>query len=1136
MLLLLFLLLLRLAEGADSQTVPLTDLYSKQDSDNQAVNIDVDVEQVPTKEEEEEEMDVSVKSGKEERKKEKVEDEKEKSFNVIRPRRPSLTLLPPPSKPASESQFSDISDASDGENEKRAAGSPVEPPKISRSHQQSIPVSKVPNGVTIPTICTPSDQEDKGKLSQQPPLPLFDAVRSPQPQIARDEKDIPKASSSNANQESVPDSQPSSPKDGPSYPLTTSSIRSNLLNTYSTSQGTTSSRNLTCNSIQDQRHSYAGTHKTKSSNVSGSSQASPKHTDHADSPLNTLAEMAVERSAQGEGHSSRLLSSGSTSSREDDTRRDRDTGNGGQQPASRLTFDTVHKSTENHRGSHSHNMIKMESSSRATVAYCAPGSAHSVSQGSDDTRDSDSSGSGSLSPRTRRTTKKQKGHREQRKGVAEGSGRGHMMEVEIKEEGTRMPNTPAMIQMPFNFSVPCQPISPGGEVPSSSAHGDKLMISQYNMHSGGRPKKSSSPNPSRQTAPSFTSHPVPPSLKEKELSTSLTAGGPTKRSTHVITNSSGTGLYHQLPAQYSGSSASSSMLLGVDTEKERSARKRKPPPETVNAAASNKRFSPSPSISRETDNAKPLPPLPASFGRVHHLSSVHEQIKPKVALPGFDFDPSLPMSYDMQVLAYHNQQQQQNKHHALLEPVKSSSSAPQVVHPKRPRSTDPPPNRQLIQGAQLSSPSSPSSAANNRYSSDVSSAASTSSHSLLDSSRLTTFPTASITQQQRPRSTHIDSIPGRSHSQQKSASGQQTVKKPSTKRIPAELPPVQVKPEPENPTLPPWQLFGAANLPPSIGIQFSPHILSHGQIPSTPPSTQAIASPMAGIPQMPFSWAPGVIPPTYLQPGPAKQIKVEHPSPGIGRPDLVPPNSMHRTRSPSPSVTKKQSHPGSSHTPDHHHPSVSQVVIPQPTRPSVERKSSRPQFSGGKISSSSHSHSSVSSSSSTSSSSRSHHAAPKAEPVVPRPQLHPQIHIPHHSMPQQSPTHLGESDHMLLHQYTYNVAWLPLYVCMLSRPPSPPPLPTSSPFPLPSPPLLPSPPILSFFLFSIAQWVYSCCWYAHLDGGLCQATNSTTAGDDEGIWWCHSSHANVTSFSSGASYMAGGTDAAGSSSHDRYSC
>ena len=298
---------------------------------------------------------------------------------------------------------------------------------------------------------------------------------------------------------------------------------------------------------------------------------------------------------------------------------------------------------------------------------------------------------------------------------------------------------------------------------------------------------------------------------------------------------------------------------------------------------------------------------------------------------GFDYDPSFPMSFEMQMIAYQNQQQQQaNRHHGggMLDPLGGkppSSSVSRVVIPKRPRSTDPPPNRQqLIREPRLASPSSP---ANHRYTGDVVAA--------------------------EPEAQHVPH---------------------------------------------PWYLGAIPHQIADGGIPFSPHI-PHAQLPPIPPSSQpTITGPMAGIPQMPISWPPGVIHPGILQMPATKQpIKME-PSSG-GRPsgaELAPPDPVHRTRSPSPSSNKKLQGNSSE---SHHHPFSSPVVIPVPTHPNDRQRPPRPQLvaSKGQPSSSSHTQGV---SSSASSSSRGH---PKE---APRPQTHP--HIQHPGLPQQSPTQTGK--------------------------------------------------------------------------------------------------------------------------------
>ena len=1007
------------------------------------------------------EMEVVVK---EERKREKhTTTRREKPLSVIKPRRPSLSLLPPPSKPAADSQFSDISDASDGEGEKRMLASPPEPSTTLLSQQQPasfvVAQGKLPNGL-IPTILTPSsDLEDKSKLPQQPSissLPSFDAVRSPQPQISREDKDqlpVKWPSTGISNQEVIPDSQPTSPKDTPSS-SSLATVRSSLLSAYpSPSLGPHGVASLTCSSMQDQRHGFAGSQPAGKSKTS--SALSPKQPDMSN-PLNTLADMAVVRSAHRGRPSSSRMSSESSSSREDDGRREGGDGDDKTKiPQTGLyqKVDGTRKPADKNSRQHTvPSMIKPESVPRATLTYCPPRAlSPSASKPSEDTHDSDSSGSGSLSPCK---SKKIKGHKEKRKGGGGGvSGgpvggrveRGPLKELSEagKEDTGRPPGTPALGEVPFNFHVPgLQPISPGGDA-SSTTHGDPVKpnvsstassspsssLTQYSvavLQEGRNSKASPCPaDPSPWRSFPNQSHSPPHIPTEREPASSMAPSSSSKKTKVSTITSFSSGPVYPPPIPFMSPSLTGTYQAGMptvifsgnDMEKDRQKRKRKAQDAAVLTPSKRPSSPPPPPPPlpppppRESDGSKPLRPLPASLappskphpqGGAHFLTG--SEFKSRENLPGFEFDPSLPMPYHYQVLAY----EQQMKHQMVVDhsnkPSPPAPSAPKVVPPKRPRSTDPSHSRPLIRNTGLPSPPSTSSSSVAGYRPLVEGGAAT--MPLLNPARVPSFPTASIAQP-RPKHPNPESTPGRSHGQVRPIPGQPAAKKPNKK---PDLAPVQIKQDPD--TQVGWyQHFSAIPQAAAAGIQLSPHFVGGlPQLPQTPPSSSQppVASPMAGVPQMPslhFSpWAPGVIAPNLLHVAGSKSIKHEQPSPMLVRPtpnELVPP---HRTRSPSPALTKKPVLSVGSGNPDHH-PIPPQVIIPTPTRPVLaESKSSRSHFSSDKLtSSSSHAHG-ASSSSSSLSSARVPHAS-KMESPMSRPQ---QTHLqPHPSLPQPSPTHSG---------------------------------------------------------------------------------------------------------------------------------
>ena len=147
------ILLFRLAESFQEIPIQIKDLYSKQDSEKEAVEVTIDDE----KEEELEDMEAEAPH------KQEASDEETK---------------PPPPPPTS-------SDESKALAEKTGSQDDV----ITNTPSKSTPMLvKPPNGLQVPAII---NVPSSGNLnSVKPVLPAFDAVKSPQPQIGRDDNEV----------------------------------------------------------------------------------------------------------------------------------------------------------------------------------------------------------------------------------------------------------------------------------------------------------------------------------------------------------------------------------------------------------------------------------------------------------------------------------------------------------------------------------------------------------------------------------------------------------------------------------------------------------------------------------------------------------------------------------------------------------------------------------------------------------------------------------------------------------------------------------------------------------------------------------------------------------------------------------
>ena len=213
--------------------------------------------------------------------------------------------------------------------------------------------------------------------------------------------------------------------------------------------------------------------------------------------------------------------------------------------------------------------------------------------------ESDSSGSGSISPVRKKPTK-------QLKDGKLLTGGGTNLKVP-RDESSRQPDTPAFGNMPFQFDLSLQPISPGDDN-------------------------------------SEKDHPV------KKINSSIISG------TNSYPSCQWGGPFDQpfaMPPTTFGQPPS------VIQDKKRKRKTATPNNE------SNKRPSP-PLRDQDTHIEKSLPPLPPSLaknpvGRNTNVIQGHDHMKSPEVLAGFVYDPSLPMTYEYQLIAFQRRKAAEEK-------------------------------------------------------------------------------------------------------------------------------------------------------------------------------------------------------------------------------------------------------------------------------------------------------------------------------------------------------------------------------------------------------------------------------------------------------------------------------------------
>lgn len=480
----IFVLYSRLSEGAPDAPIQLQ-FHASHDSEKEAVDVVIDEEE-KEKENEDQVKDVAMEINEE---------------GVVK-----SDLLKVDEAP--ENQYSDVTDTSDNENTDKTKS--IDPSTI---------INKPPNGIQIPSILTPPTVSGDDKPKPTPSLPSFDAVKSPQPQLGREE------TKSNKSRDTTP----------PPPPTANHTVQFNNL----------------------------------SNSVIVPNEA--KSLDHHN--LNTLVDVAASMKPV-----------------EDD-----------EQP-------------KQNNSKESHDVIK------STYNYHPPGG-----------NESDSSGSGSLSPAKKKT---HPFHQDKKKGA-------ETTDLSKTSRDDKQPDTPALTTMPFQFNLALQPISPGGDSEQPQQQQEK----EHEPSSNKNQSKSNYWSP--MTSSSELDGHYPPN---KELDYRPTIDNP-----GVLVPS-----LMALESNNPNNNLQSVSHSVIQDKVKVPPRKRK----LQSYNESNKRPS-SPIKDQEMMPRinKPLPPLPSSLAPSNRVSSepVVMSTQDMKTPPGFVYDPSLPMSLDYQLIAFERQKAAEEK-------------------------------------------------------------------------------------------------------------------------------------------------------------------------------------------------------------------------------------------------------------------------------------------------------------------------------------------------------------------------------------------------------------------------------------------------------------------------------------------
>ena len=519
----IFVLYSRLAEGLPDAPIQLK-FHGKHDSEKEAVDVVIDEEE-KEKENEDQVKDVAMEINEE---------------GVVK-----NDLLKVDEAP--ENQYSDVTDTSDNENAEKTKS--IDPSSI---------INKPPNGIQIPSILTPPTISGDDKPKPTPSLPSFDAVKSPQPQLGREE-----TKSTNKSRDTTP----------PPPPTANHTVQ------------------------------FTG-HNNLSNSVIVPNET--KSLDHHHN-LNTLVDVAASMKPV-----------------EDD------------------------EQSKQSNPKESHDVIK------STYNYHPPGG-----------NESDSSGSGSLSPAKKKT---HSFPQDKKKGA-------ETTDSSKTSRDDKQPDTPALTTMPFQFNLSLQPISPGGD----SEQQQQQQQQQEKEHESSSNKKQSKSNYwSPMTSSSELDGHYPPN---KELDYRPTIDNPsvlvppslmTLESTNPNTNLQ---------------SVSHSVIQD----------KAKVPPRKRKLQSyneSNKRPS---SPIKDQDMMprvnKPLPPLPSSLAPSNRVGSEPVMSTQDMKTPpGFVYDPSLPMSLDYQLIAFERQKAAEEKQKDDRKSPKSKRIRSNEPDMMRHKTTPSPPN------------------------------------------------------------------------------------------------------------------------------------------------------------------------------------------------------------------------------------------------------------------------------------------------------------------------------------------------------------------------------------------------------------------------------------------------------------
>ena len=501
----------------------LNDLYSKQEAENQPVNVDVEdddtkessemagidtksdatesaTEQGPDLEGEFEEVGPSKEIVAMEMDKTPPPKPKEPEAMETKPssRHQSLTLLPKPSQ-QSENHFSDISDASDGETEAQEDREPPSSQSQAPSSsllplQQSLLIQARPVNGMIPMPALGGEEQKKPSSEQKlvktrAQLPTFASIPSRSPRERREKGEWRKPESKHSLEDVIMvDSQPATTKDHSQQ--VDSSLR--VISSYPVS-GTPPGVTVTSPG-QDHRHSSAQS-KRSNSPLPGNKPGSVLSSSSEYSPFKTLVNVAASKEYMTSGDTNKKemphRHQGKTNTNfsmrvltgEESKGSNKETKSDPKYVSSRpssLTPDSKHAHGSPSPTTMRYQFTEQQAASlppfeaspvptivkphhSATLGYGPLGvDPISLSHGKEEAHDSDSSGSGSILSthiRTKKTGSRKKRAAQPLIGVKDSK-------VLKEESGLRQPETPALAPMPFTaFNVKIQPISPGIDTP-----------------------------------------------------------------------------------------------------------------------------------------------------------------------------------------------------------------------------------------------------------------------------------------------------------------------------------------------------------------------------------------------------------------------------------------------------------------------------------------------------------------------------------------------------------------------------------------------------------------------------------------------------------------------------------------------